>query len=908
MMPQFAEPLWLLAGLAAAAILLVLFVLSERRAWKRLESFAAPSLLDPLTASHSRKRLWVKNTLLLLSVFLLFLSLARPQWGANWEKAETRGIDVMIALDTSRSMMAEDIRPNRLERSKLAILDLLESVKGDRVGLIAFAGNAFLQCPLTLDYQAFRQTLFSVNTETIPVGGTDVATAIDEAEAYFEETGNERILILITDGEDLEASGIQRAREAGANGTRILAVGVGSTAGELIPVRGPDNQQDFLRDASGNPVSTALDEGTLRRIADASEGLYAPLGPTGEGLRRVYEFSLSQSESTEREEMLQRIPIERFQWPLALAILVLVMESLLSTRRRARATSKGAGASLAMLGLSTFVLLPHPSEASLARDAEKAYQDGRYEESLTLYRDALMELEQDDPKLIYNTGVSAYRAGDYEEAITRFEQALKESSPKIRLKALYNAGNSRVAMGFEQLDEQPALTRDQWQFALDDYQNALALDPDHSPSRQNMEALRTAIADHTYRLEVNADPAQAGTVSPGGEVFHKVPVQLEAAANEGWLFTEWTGENIGEEIDDATQAKTTIRPAGDRSVTARFVKTWRLEVLSEDPGMGSAEKSGTYREDEPVPVKAEAEDYFAFSKWIPDGCEVADPAAAESEVTLSADASITATFVPAFKLSVVLDPEIGGKAGPSGFFEEYSVVPITAEPRPGFEWTGWVGDGIKDGKAQETSISLTADRLAIAEMKRIWNLVIIPVPEEGGTVEGAGNHAIGSTVDISATPAEGFEFEGWEGLGVEDPASPNTRVTVQSNEHTLYARFAQDDSDQDQDQDQQQDQQDQQNEDQQNRDQQDQQQENQEEQEQSGEPQQQEEQEEQQSEQESAGQPEQEPMEQATPMEMTREEARQLLNALSEDERFLPASELSQEKEATQSQPSGRDW
>ena len=829
----------------------------------------------------------------------------------------------MIALDTSQSMMAEDIRPNRLERSKLAILDLLETLGGDRVGLIAFAGNAFLQCPLTLDYQAFRQTLFSVTTDSIPVGGTDVATAIDEAEAYFEQTDNERILILITDGEDLEASGIQRAREAGLNGTRILAVGVGSTSGELIPVRGPDNQVDFLRDASGNPVSTALDEQTLRRIADASNGLYAPLGPTGEGLRRVYEFSLSQSESSDQEEMLQRVPIERFQWPLAIAIVLLVLEGLLSTRRRTRSSAGATGSLLAVLCAATVLTTPQPVSASTAREAEIAYQEGRYEESLTLYREALIE-EAEDPKLIYNAGVSAYRSGNYEEAINKFEQSLGEGSLKLRTKAFYNSGNSRVALGFDQLEEQPALTRDQWQLALNEYKNALGLDPEHKPSLGNLDLLRETIEKHTYALKVTAEPMEAGIVSPGGSTFHKIPVPLEATANKGWLFTQW----IGEDIEDSSKSRTTIRPAGDRTVTARFVKTWQLEVLSADPSMGTAGESGVYREDEPVSIKAEAKDYFAFSKWSPEGCELADPNSAETEVTLSGDASVTATFVPAFKLSVELDPQIAGKAGPSGFFEEYSVVPLQAEPRPGFEWKGWIGDSIKNTASQQTSISLTGDRIAIAEMKRIWNLVIIPEPEEGGTVEGAGNHPVGSTVDIKAIPAEGFSFEGWERFedgesGLVDPESAGTQVTVLSSEHTLVARFSQDDSDEnqdEQDQEQNQDQDQQEQDQQQQQDQQDdQQEEQQEEQDQQDNPEDQEsneeqgeeeneEQQEPESEQENQSQSGEESEMESTPMEMSREEARQLLNALSEDERFLPASDLSREKDNTETQPSGRNW
>jgi Ca-activated chloride channel family protein len=914
---QFAELHWLIAGLLALIALAGLFLFAERRAWARLRRFAESGLIARLTGSHSRKRLWIKNSLVLVIVLLLFLSLARPQFGAVWEKAETRGIDVMIALDTSQSMLAEDISPNRLERSKLAILDLLESVKGDRVGLIAFAGSAFLQCPLTLDYQAFRQTLAAVDTATIPVGGTDVASAIDEAEAYFEETGNERILILITDGEDLEASGVQRARDAAGNGTRILTVGVGSPSGELIPITLPGGQRDFLRDPSGKPVSTSLDEATLKRIAGASNGLYAPLGPTGAGLQRVYEFSLAQSPAAQQQEMLQRIPIERYQWPLVLALVLILVETLVSTRRQsAPAASSGGGIAALILAGLLFLAIPGTAEAGSAREAAKAYQDGRYEESSTLYRQAL-EKDPENPKLLYNLGVAAYRSGQFEEAIAQFEKSLRPAKPGLQIKAFYNSANSRVALGFDGLQDEPAFARDQWNAALSEYRNALALNPEHEESAANLEQLQQVIENHTYTLTTAVQPAEAGTATEGGRVFHRIPFTLNAKANEGWLFTEW----IGEGIEDPEQASTTVRLEADQTVTANFVKTWRLEVLSADPEMGSAGESGSYREDEPVPVKAEAKDYFAFSKWRSDSCQIADPESAETEVTLSQDATVTAEFVPAFKLSVVPDPEIGGQAGPSGFFEEYSVVPIQAQPRDGFEWVGWVGDGIKEADLEQTTISLTGDRVAIAKMKRIWNLVIVPTPEEGGTVEGAGNHPVGSTVDITATPAEGYTFEGWEGPGVADPAAASTQVTVQSTEHTLFARFAQDDQDDNEDQEDQQEQdeseQDQQNQDQSEQDQQEQDSsEDQQEQEEEGQQEETEEPgqepesaDEQEESQEQAGEdaPGEAEQEQVVPGEMTREEARQLLNALSESEKFLPASERSQER-GESPPPSGRNW
>ncbi|MFO7725995.1 MAG: VWA domain-containing protein [Oceanipulchritudo sp.] len=923
MMPLFAEPLWLPGGVLAVLFLLVLFLLAERSSRRRLERFAGSELAGRLTGSHSRRRLWIKHSLAGLAVLLLAGSLARPQWGADWEKAETSGIDIMIALDTSRSMLAEDISPNRLERSRLAILDLLESVQGDRVGLIAFAGNAFLQCPLTLDYQAFRQTLAAIDTDTIPVGGTDLASAIDEAEAYFEKSGNERLLILITDGEDLEDSGIRRAREAGEAGTRILTVGVGSTSGELIPVRSPDGQTDFLRDASGKPVSTSLDASTLRELAEVSNGLYAPLG-NGSGLQRVYEFSLAQSEDSERREMLQRIPIERYQWPLALALVLIVIETLLTTRRRFKGASS-ATASYFLAALLLGTLSPQSLRADSAMEAMEAYEEGRYEESVSLYREALEE-DPDAPRLRYNLGVSAYRAEQFETALAQFETVIRSGEVPLQEKAFYNAGNSRVALGFEALREEPSQARDLWEAALADYENALGLDPGHERASRNRTTLQETIAAHTYRLQTAAEPEAGGTVSPGGEAFHRVPVPLEAEPAGGWVFDAWSGEDI----DNPEEAETVIRLERDRSVVARFVKTWELTVRSADPEMGSAGKSGTYREDEPVPVTAEAEDDYAFSKWIADGCEVADPESAETEVTLSADATLTATFVPAFELSVHLEPEIAGKAGPSGFFEEYSIVPITAQPRPGFEWENWTGDGIQDPEAMETTIALTADRVAIASMKRVWNLVIIPTPEEGGTVEGAGNHPVGSTVPISASPSDGFRFEGWEGPGVEDPASPESRVTVTSEEHTLFARFAQED--QEDQQDQEQDQQDQQDQEQDQQDQEQDQQENGDpgDQDEPQDPQDDErEPEEDPGEQEDTASDESEPEEaesppqeeadppeageeraetEAVPGEMSREEARQLLRALSENERFLPAGERSREPQEGPRRPTGKDW
>jgi Ca-activated chloride channel family protein len=928
---EFAYPLWLLIGLAAILSTALLLWFTEGQARKRLARFVSPDLVQRLADTRSPHRIWLRHGLLLLSILLLCSALARPQWGATWQKKETRGIDLMIALDTSRSMLAEDIVPNRLERSKLAILDLLETVEGDRVGLIAFAGNAFLQCPLTLDYQAFRQTLAALDTSTIPVGGTDVASAIEEAEAYFEKTGNDRILILMTDGEDLGEAGLARAREAGERGTRIITVGVGSPKGELIPIRRPDGQRDFLRDTEGNPVSTSLDAQTLMQIAEATGGVYSALGPTGAGLIEAYQFSLAQTESAERNEMLQRIPVERFQWPLLAALFLLVAEALISNRRRMAALRSLLAP---LLILAHLVAIPD-AEAS-ATEAAKAFKGERYEEAVTLYKEALVE-EPDNTRLAYNLGVAAYRSGDFDTAITQFDAVVRANDRRLVKKSLFNMGNSRVAAGFEGLEDTPALTKGLWESALADYQNALALDPDYLKAEQNRSALEAAITAHTFMLQTVAEPPQGGTVSDGQAAFYGIPIKLEATAAAGWEFAGWEGENIAE----PQQPTTTVSLKQDQTVLARFAKVWNLEVRVDNPAHGSAGESGIFREGDAIPLKAEAVDYFAFSGWSLEGdAEITDPAAAETEITLRGDATATARFVEAFKLSVNLDPEIGGKAGTSGFYEEYSVVPIQAEPRPGFEWIGWNGFGIKDPESLQTTVSLTSDRIVIAQMKRIWNLVIIPQPEEGGTTEGAGNHPIGSTIEIKAVPNEGYRFERWEGPGIADPASPTSFVTVASSEHTLFAIFSQED---------QEDQEDQENRDQdqnasenqpqnqpsennpQNQEEQNQDASPQEQQQQEGDPQDadnQENQNDSQSDgdqpspaednaaQEDAGEPDStdQPQPQgasqqdAQALPMSREEARQLLNALSEEERFLPAGEANERIDSRRPQRNEKDW
>jgi len=235
-------------------------------------------------------------------------------------------------LDCSRSMLASDVQPSRLARAKYAILDFVQRHGRSRVGLVAFSGQAFLQCQLTFDYDAFREALLAVDEKTIPVPGTDIGRALDEAYRAMEKNDRRKIMVLLTDGEDLEKSGIRTAQQLAEKRIVVYAVGVGTAAGSPIQVMNEQGAPELVRDTDGSVVQSRLDETTLTAIAEATHGSYQPLGALGEGLsqvRRLVETSTEFSDSSK----LRKMGVDRFHVPVALVGLLLILESLVGTRR-----------------------------------------------------------------------------------------------------------------------------------------------------------------------------------------------------------------------------------------------------------------------------------------------------------------------------------------------------------------------------------------------------------------------------------------------------------------------------------------------------------------------------------------------------------------------------------------------
>ena len=333
--PHFAEPRWLWLAVLAPLVLAGLQWYSGWARRKQLEQLVAPHFLEELTRSHSPARRAAKGLLVVLAAAAVGLALARPQWGEQQEAGQALGEDIIFVLDCSRSMLATDVTPSRLQRAKLAILDFMRRHSHSRLGLVAFAGQAFLQCPLTFDYGAFEDALSAIDDKTIPIPGTDIGRALDEGFRAMDKGGQDKLIVLLTDGEDLEKGGVRTAEGLAKQGVVVFTVGVGTPGGAEIQMINEQGKQELVRDTQGQVVRSRLDESTLHSIAQATHGAYFPLGPLGEGLAKV-RLALENRSTGLGSTPARRFGVDRFHLPIAAALVLLVTESLIGTRRRLR--------------------------------------------------------------------------------------------------------------------------------------------------------------------------------------------------------------------------------------------------------------------------------------------------------------------------------------------------------------------------------------------------------------------------------------------------------------------------------------------------------------------------------------------------------------------------------------------
>jgi Ca-activated chloride channel homolog len=480
----FGGPAWLW-GLLVLPFLAALMVFNDRRRQKRLARLVAIRLLPELTDAVAQWRMLAKRILFLGALTAFLIAVARPQVGFVEQNFTQRGRDIVLAIDTSKSMLSTDFPPDRLTRAKLAAQDIMNAMRGDRFGLVAFAGAAQVEAPLTVDYQSVLDAINQLDTKTVERGGTDITSAIESAElALGKSEGPYRALVLLTDGEDLEDDAVAAAKHAASYGIRIFTVGIGTKEGSPIPTD-PDRQA-YLRDRDGQIVRSHLDEGRLQKIAQQTGGFYVHL-ENGTISRLINDGLLKLGEGNIDESSV-RIPIERYRWPVVFGLLLLLLSAALGDRRKERGSAGGAVAA-AMLG---FILSAH------ANTAIERYNQGDFDGAVEKFREELKH-DPSSPSINFNLGDAVYRLQKYDEAFEAYAKAMVSSDPNLRQKAYYNAGNALFMQGnnSQNIEQQLSTYYD----ARYQYHQALDLNPGDEQAKKNLSLLEERIKEAEKQKE-----------------------------------------------------------------------------------------------------------------------------------------------------------------------------------------------------------------------------------------------------------------------------------------------------------------------------------------------------------------------------------------------------------------------
>lgn len=520
---EYPHFLWLLLVLPPA--LAAFFWWATRQREKLAAQFIEARLLPALTVGLSPVRQKIRFACLVFAVAFLIIALARPQWGFNWEEIKRRGLDIVVAIDTSKSMLATDIPPNRLARAKLAALDLMQQAKADRLGLVAFAGNAFLECPLTIDDTAFRQSVETLDVNTLPQGGTAIAEAIKTALTAFKEGDSHKVLVLFTDGEDNDTGALEEAQNAAKEGLKIFTIGIGTAEGDLLRVTEANGNSDYVRDEQGNVVKSHLNEALLQQIAGATEGgFYLPLRGA-KTIDTLYERGLAPLPKTEGKEKLVKRYHEKYHWPLAAAIVLLLAEMLLPQRKRVngfKVQSPKSEVKTTAAAMLMILLLPAVGNASPA-SAMKSYSSGQFTNALVEYERLLNEQSRqqkpEDPRLQFNAGAAAYRATNHTAAIQHFTAVLAARDVKLQQAAYYNLGNTHFRLGQEAKDLDAM--EESWKTAIKAYQNAVALDKTDPDAAYNLAFVKHIVDQIAQLREAARRAKEAADDSVRRNQYHR---------------------------------------------------------------------------------------------------------------------------------------------------------------------------------------------------------------------------------------------------------------------------------------------------------------------------------------------------------------------------------------------------
>jgi len=501
---SFAHPQWLNA-LLLIPVLAGLFHYGTRRRRQSLVAFTGDRLAESLAPGRSWRKALSKAALRVGGYSLLVIALSGPQMGSQLVKVERVGIDLVIALDTSMSMLAEDMKPNRLERARQEIVDLIQGLKGDRVGIVVFAGDAFALCPLTVDYDAALMLVQTADVNAVSEPGTALSRAIEKSAALFPQTEKaDRVIILVTDGEGHEGDPVAEAKKAAEKGIRIHTIGIGNPSGDIIPLRGTDGSiGGYKKDDTGETVLTRLDEKTLEEVARATGGRYFPATREGLELKVLYREISGMEQKAIKGEFLERKK-DRFGWFLAGAFLLLGLDVLTvargSTRKRVKGKVLHTGAAAVLLVALALVASPASAKGingKRVKSGNQYYRSGEYEKALVLYKEALgdtTKLAEHAEGVTYNEANTLHMMNRYPEALQKYHESVSEDTVQTG-RMLYNRGNTLVRMG--SLPE-----------AVESYVQALRYLPDDSDARHNLELALRMMQENKQKQEQEQNQQQ----------------------------------------------------------------------------------------------------------------------------------------------------------------------------------------------------------------------------------------------------------------------------------------------------------------------------------------------------------------------------------------------------------------
>jgi Ca-activated chloride channel family protein len=497
-MLRFANPdiLWWLLLIPAGAALLALMQRVQRR---RLAVLINQDLWHALVPELSMAKRAVKHSLSLLALALVILAAARPQVGTRLEEIKREGIDLFVALDVSFSMKAEDIRPNRLEKGKRDVSALLRQLQGDRVGLIVFAGDAFVQFPLTADYSAADLFLSAVDVDAVPTPGTMIAGAIELGLRSFPaDVPTQKAIVVVSDGENTEGDVLGAVQRAKEQGVRIYTVGMGTLEGAPIPVYDRiGNRIDYKRDRAGSIVFSRLDESMLQQIASATAGSYQRATSGGNEINTIYN-ELASLEKTEVGTLQVTGYEDQYQYPLALAVLLLLIELLMGERKTKLSSSLQQWIPRRTAAAALLVIAPFAADSQTVRShvghGNAAYEKGDFSNAEIAYRKAL-EKDPTSFEARFNLGNSSYKQQRYDEAVRSYANAGSNAEGERQATALYNLGNALLKSG----------KRDE---AVEAYKQALRFNPHDEDSRYNLEYARRMPQQRQQQQQDQKDSGQ----------------------------------------------------------------------------------------------------------------------------------------------------------------------------------------------------------------------------------------------------------------------------------------------------------------------------------------------------------------------------------------------------------------